>query len=160
MKQLYFVIAFIFLFVNANAQEKKDLKPYWNNGLNFSSPEKDFSVKIGGRIQYDLMFMSQDSSLNSNFDALNGTEFRRLRLYTSGTVFKSIKYKLQLDFSGNKVDIKDAYIKFTKIPWVGNFTVGNFKEPRGFEMICSSNFISFMERSLVNVYDNDRNLGI
>lgn len=145
--------------INVQSQNKALLKPSWESGLKFSSEDDHFSIKIGGRIQYDIMMISQDSSLNSHFDASNGAEFRRARLYTSGTLYNFIKYKFQVDFAGNGVAIKDAFLTFTKIPYLGNLTVGNFKEPRGFEMITSSKYISMMERSLTNVYDNDRNLG-
>jgi len=160
MKQFLF-IALIFLFTSSLfSQDKVELKPYWDNGLKLESLDKSFSVKLGGRIQYDIMFINQDDSLNNHFDAENGTEFRRARLYTSGTVYKTIKYKFQVDFAGNKVVIKDAYLKFTKIPGIGNITIGNFKEPHGFEMLTSSKYITMMERSLTNPFDNDRNLGI
>lgn len=160
MKHLYIAAIFAFLILNVQSQTKTELKPYWDNGLKFSGENKDFSVKFGGRIQYDVMMISQDSSLDSHFDASNGTEFRRARLYTSGTVYNFIKYKFQIDFAGNRVVIKDAYLSFSKIPYVGNITVGNFKEPRSFEMITSSKYITMMERALINVYDNDRNMGI
>ena len=160
MKQLLF-IALISLFTSSLfSQDKVELKPYWDNGLKFESSDKRFSVKIGGRIQYDVMFINQDDSLNNHFDAENGTEFRRARLYTSGTVYKNIKYKFQVDFAGDQVVIKDAYLRFTKIPGIGNITVGNFKEPRGFEMLTSSKYVTMMERSLTNQFDNDRNPGL
>lgn len=160
MRRFFTLIVSIFLLSNLYSQDKVTLDTYWKNGLNFESSDKSFSVKLGGRIQYDVMFINQDDSLSTNFEAENGTEFRRARLYTSGTVYKTVKYKFQIDFAGNSVVIKDAYLRFTKIPFVGNITVGNFKEPRGFEMISSSNFITMMERSLANQFDNDRNVGI
>lgn len=160
MKHFYLFLLFSFLFTSLFSQTKVALAPYWDNGLKLESSDKGFSVKIGGRIQYDIMYISQDDSLNNNFDAQNGTEFRRARLYTSGTIYKTIKYKFQIDFAGNKVVIKDAYLKFTKVPGIGNITVGNMKEPRGFEMLTSSKDITMMERSLTNQFDNDRNLGI
>lgn len=157
----FLLIAFVSFFTSSLfSQNKVELKPYWENGLKLESSDKSFTVKLGGRIQYDLMFINQDDSLNGHFDAENGTEFRRARLYTSGTVYKTIKYKFQVDFAGNQVVIKDAYLRFTKIPGVGNITLGNFKEPRGFEMLTSSKYITMMERPLANEFDNDRNLGI
>jgi len=160
MIRLFTFILLSLVVSSAFSQSKIDLKPYWNNGLYLQSSDKNFSVKFGGRIQYDVMFIKQDDSLNQHFEAANGTEFRRARLYTSGTVYGNIKYKFQIDFAANAVVIKDAYLRFTKIPGVGNITVGNFKEPRGFEMISSSNFVTFMERSLTNQFDNDRSLGL
>lgn len=159
MKQFFTLVIFTFLVSNLFSQTKVALGPYWDNGLKLESHDKNFSVKLGGRIQYDIMFINQDDSLNNHFDAENGAEFRRARLYTSGTIYKWIKYKFQVDFALNRVVIKDAYLRFTKIPWVGNFTVGNFKEPRGLEMLTSSNNITMMERSITNEFDNDRSLG-
>lgn len=160
MKRFLLIALVSFFTSSLFSQNKVELKPYWDNGLKLESSDKHFSVKFGGRIQYDIMFINQDDSLNNHFDAENGTEFRRARLYTSGTVYKTIKYKFQVDFAGNHVVIKDAYLRFTKIPWIGNLTIGNFKEPHGFEMITSSKYITMMERSLTNQFDNDRNLGI
>lgn len=160
MKQFLIVALISFFSSSLFSQDKVELIPYWDNGLKLESPDKKFSVKIGGRIQYDVMFINQDDSLNNHFDAENGTEFRRARLYTSGTVYKTIKYKFQVDFAGDVVVIKDAYLRFTKIPGIGNITVGNFKEPRGFEMLTSSKYITMMERSLTNQFDNDRNPGL
>jgi phosphate-selective porin OprO/OprP len=159
MKRIFTIVITLFVFSNLYSQEDIPLSTHWNNGLNFQTSDKSFSAKIGGRIQYDVMFIRQDDSLNNHFEAENAAEFRRARLYTSGTIYNNIKYKFQIDFAGNRVVIKDAYLRFTKIPVVGNITLGNFKEPRGFEMLTSSNYITLMERSLTNQFDNDRNLG-
>jgi len=155
----FFLIALLLGAYTANAQEKNSFTTYWDNGLKIESADKNFKIKIGGRIQYDLMFINQDDSLDRHFDAKNGTEFRRVRLYTSGTIYKNIKFKFQVDFAPSKVVLKDVYIQLTKIPVIGNFRAGHFKEPFGMEMMTTSNFISFMERSLTNQFDFDRGLG-
>ncbi len=160
MTRIFAIVALSFFFLNVYSQDKTALNAYWDNALKFEDADNNFSVKIGGRIQYDVMFISQDDSLQNHFAADNGTEFRRARFYTSGTVYKRIKYKFQIDFAGNRVVIKDAYMRYTKIPGLGNITIGNFKEPHGFEMLTSSKYISFMERSVSNQFDNDRSLGI
>jgi len=160
MTRIFTIIAFSFLFLNVYSQDKIALNAYWDNALKLEAADKSFSVKIGGRIQYDVMFIGQDDSLQNHFTAENGTELRRARLYTSGTIYKRIQYKFQIDFAGNHVVIKDAYMRYTNIPGLGNITIGNFKEPRGFEMLTSSKYISFMERSVTNQFDNDRSLGL
>ena len=141
------------------AQDTPHFKTYWKNALHVESDDGDFKIKMGGRIQYDIMFIKEDDSLHAHFDGKNGAEFRRARLYTSGTLFRFIKYKFQVDFAPAKVVIKDAYLLFTKIPIVGNFQAGNFKQPFGMEMITSSKYITNMERPLVNQFDHDRDLG-
>ncbi|OFY48849.1 MAG: hypothetical protein A2W85_14340 [Bacteroidetes bacterium GWF2_41_31] len=137
-------------------------EPYtvkWDNALKIESADKQFQIKIGGRIQYDVMFIHQDDSLDQHFDANNGTEFRRIRLYTSGKFFNNIEYKFQLDFANGNAAPKDIYIRFTKIPGIGNFQVGNFKEPLGFEMLTSSNNKNYIGRSLTNAFTPERSLG-
>ena len=158
MKKLLLVIL-LSSFLYTTAQDKNSFTTYWKDGLRIESANKDFKIKMGGRIQYDVMFISQNDSLNAHFDAENGTEFRRARLYTSGTIYSNIKFKFQVDFAPGKVILKDVYIQLTKIPVVGNLRVGHMKEPFGMEMLTSSNFITFMERSLTNQFDFDRSLG-
>jgi len=152
---LFFMVPFL-----SFSQTDDSYKVYWKNGLHVESPDKNFKISMGGRIQYDVMMIQQDDTLNSYFKGLNGSEFRRARLYTKGTVYKNIKFKFQVDFAPGKVVIKDAYLQLVKIPWVSNIRIGHFKEPFGMEMITSSNFITMMERPLANQFDFDRALGI
>lgn len=160
MKKILLLFCFLISVLIVDAQDKNSFNTYWNNGLRVESSDGDFKIKMGGRIQYDIMFINQDDSLNAHYEAENGSEFRRARLYTSGTLFGNIKFKFQVDFAPAKVVIKDAYITITKIPVVGNFRVGNFKQPFGLEMLTSSKYITQMERPLANQFDHDRDLGV
>ena len=160
MRKLYFIIALIFVSSQLFSQTDKDFKVYWDNGLKIDSRKGNTKIKMGGRIQYDIMWIQEDDSLKKHFDAQNGAEFRRARIYTSGTIYNNIKFKFQVDFAGGIVVIKDAYIQLTKIPAVGNIRVGNFKEPFGLNMLTSSKYITEMERPTANAFDNDRNLGL
>ena len=159
MKKLSLLITLLFPFLLINAQDKQHFTAYWHNALHVESDDGDFKIKMGGRIQYDVMFIREDDSLKAHFDAQNGAEFRRARLYTSGTLFGNFKFKFQVDFAPAKVVIKDAYLMLTKIPVVGNFQAGNFKQPFSMEMHTSSKYITNMERPLVNQFDHDRDLG-
>ncbi len=154
------LLFFLASFLTVSAQDKNSFTTYWNNGLKVESADQNFKIKLGGRIQYDVMFINQDDSLDAHFDAENGTEFRRARLYTSGTIYKNIKFKFQVDFALGKVVLKDVYIQLNKIPVAGSIRIGHFKEPFGLEMITSSKYITMMERSLSNQLDFDRSLGI
>jgi len=160
MKRFLILFFLTIGFLSGNAQDKNKFTTYWDNGLRIDSDDGDFKIKMGGRIQYDIMFIEQDDSLNANYTAENGAEFRRARLYTSGTLFNNIKFKLQVDFAPAKVVLKDAYLTFTKIPVIGNIQAGNFKQPFGLEMISSSKYITHMERPLTNQFDHDRDLGM
>lgn len=141
------------------SQNLKDFNIRWDNGLRITSTDGSTKIKIGGRVQYDVMWIQQDDSLNKHFDANNGAEIRRARFYISGQVYNNIKFKFQMDFAGDQAVIKDAYIRLTKIPVVGNLQVGNFKDPFGLVFLTSSKYLTEMERPLGNVFDNDRDLG-
>jgi len=142
------------------SQSEYDFSTDWNHYLKFESADKAFQIKMGGRIHFDMMFIGQEDSLSNHFLAENGAEFRRVRLFTAGKLYQNVEFKVQLDFAKGVVVLKDVYLRVTKLPVVGNFQVGNFKEPMGFEMITSSNNITEMERSLTDALTPDRNLGL
>ncbi len=159
MKKTVFLFVILIACNQLFSQDKKDFNVYWNNALKVESHDGKNKISIGGRIQYDVMWISQDDSLNSHFDAHNGAEIRRARFYTSGLIYNNIKFKFQMDFAGGKAAIKDAYIRLIKIPVVGNIQVGNFKEPFGLSVLTSSKYLTEMERSVGNVFDNGRSMG-
>ncbi len=133
---------------------------FWDKGLRFKSENGNFELKVGGRIMNDWGWFSEDNDVKRAIgDRVDGTEFRRARIYTSGTIYKNIGFKAQYDFEGGDVDFKDVYIELNKIPYVGHFRVGHFKEPFSLEELTSSKYITFMERSLNNVFAPARNTG-
>ncbi len=134
---------------------------YWDNGLRFKSEDDNFKFKLGGRIMNDWGWFDEDNDiLRSIGDQVDGTEFRRARLYISGEIYNNIGFKAQYDFaSSGRPDFKDVYMELKKIPVLGNFRVGHFKEPFSLEELTSSKYITFMERSLNNVFAPSRNTG-
>ncbi len=142
--------------------DESTLRPYWKDGLNFDSKDERFKLKIGGRIQSDFAYFCEDGdterAIGEDFE--DGTEFRRARLYVSGTIYDDIEFKAQYDFAGGDADFKDVYMGHKKVPYVGNIRVGHFKEPFSLEELTSSNYITFMERSLVNTFVPSRNVGV
>ncbi|MFQ5590908.1 MAG: OprO/OprP family phosphate-selective porin, partial [Phycisphaerae bacterium] len=142
--------------------ESSTLRPYWRDGLRFDSNDGVIKLSIGGRIQNDYAYFAEDGDIErragEDFD--DGTEFRRARLYFSGTIYDNIEFKTQYDFAGGDADFKDVYIGLKNLPYVGNVRVGQFKEPFSLEELTSSNYITFMERSLVNTFAPARNVGV
>jgi len=144
----------------------KQENPYtaeWRNGFKFQNTDKTFKLKFGGRIMFDSGFFSlDDEAIDNGYELLNknGHEIRRGRIFTSGTIYSNIDFKLQIEFAGNKVAIKDAFITIKNIPYVGNFIVGRFIEPFRLEAITSSKYITFMERGLPISFFPDRNTGV
>jgi len=118
---------------------------------NAQTNEKE--VKFGGRIMYDMAAWGTEE-----FE-YTGTEFRRVRLYSSGKMYGTVKYKLQLDFSGGKISFKDVWMELNKLPIKGNIRIGHFKEPLRLEVLTSSKYITFMERGLPIAMSPERNTG-
>ncbi len=138
------------------------LRPYWKDGLRFDSLDGSFKLKIGGRIQHDWAYLTEDDRLEQTIgsNVEDGNEFRRARLYVSGTIYDNIEFKAQYDFAGGDADFKDVYMGLKKVPVVGGVRVGHFKEPFSIEELTSSKYLTLMERSLVNTFAPGRNAGI
>jgi phosphate-selective porin OprO/OprP len=139
-----------------------DFRVFWKEGLRLETPNKDFTMKVGGRIMNDWGWISEDDGIKADADIgdqEDGVEFRRARLYISGLIYGNIEYKLQFDFAGGDADLKDAYIA-TRLP-IGKIKVGHFKEPFGLEELTSSKYITFLERSLpTEAFSPSRNAGV
>ena len=145
----------------ANAGLVSPFYVYWDSGLRIRSEDNNFKLKIGGRIMNDWGWFDEESEVNNTIgDQVDGTEFRRARLYMAGTIYGNINFKAQYDFaSGGRPDFKDVWLELAHIPYVGHFRVGHFKEPFSLENLTSSKYITFMERSLNNVFAPSRNTG-
>lgn len=142
----------------AESHEKKEDEwvAKWSNGHKIEKG-KQFKLKFGGRIQADYQFASGDDALGAgNFE--DGFEFRRARLFFSGTIYDKVEFKAQYDFTGQDVDMKDVWIGL-KQSW-GKVKFGHFKEPFSLEELTSSKYLAFLERSLPNAFAPGRNSGI
>ncbi|MGD2074678.1 MAG: OprO/OprP family phosphate-selective porin [Gammaproteobacteria bacterium] len=124
--------------------------------IKVSSDDGKFETTLGGRVQVDGAWYSED---NVDLDGENGTEFRRARLFVKGTMYDVWDFKGQYDFAGNEAEIKDAYIRYTGFPF--KVTVGQFKQPFGLEELTSSKYITFMERALpTEAFATSRRIGL
>ena len=161
-----------------NAAAAADAKPAWktgwNNGIEWASEDKQFKVHIGGRTQFDTIWVGQEDHALDGAGGISGSKaqdafaFRRARLRADGTIYETIDYVAEFDFvNSGSVDpnasgspgantVKntinfpaptDLYFKFKEVPWVGNVIVGLYKDPFGFEHLTSSRYLNFMERS-------------
>lgn len=155
---------------------KKDSKPdpnvlkaIWKHQLNFESPEKNFTVHIGGRTQVETIWLDatpQAIGTGNGFGAQNAVDFRRARLRADGTIYKTIDYVMEYDLvnsvndnaglagqpanATNVINVPaptDLWWQFREVPIVQNVKVGLQKEPIGLEHLTSSRYLDFMERS-------------
>ncbi len=135
----------------APAQQGKDLRVYWDNGLRMESQDGQFRLKVGGRIMFDAAHIDGPEYWGyggPSIDENDGTEFRRLRVRLSGDVYQDYIYRLEVDFADNDAEIIDAYVGVKGVPYVGTVQAGQFSEPLGLEALTSSSYITFMERSM------------
>lgn len=135
----------------ANAQ---DLNVAWKGAPEISSSDGNFKMKIGGRLFTDWATVSDNGG-----KAVDATEFRAARLAIEGVVMKDVKYKLELDFAGNKSNITDATVEWALKPV--SVIVGQLKTPTSLEEQTSSRYVTFLERgSFTDAFSFSRQIGI
>ncbi len=138
-----------------------DLK--WNHGLEATTKNKDFRVHVGGRTQYDFTAFDAGQAVQygaggvgSLQDSINP---RRARLRIDGTFWEVVDFVAEYDFVNDIASpvtfdrvvpfpaVTEAHVTLTKLPMLGNFRIGNFKDPISFEHLSSSRWLNFLERS-------------
>ena len=129
-----------------------------------------WSGKVGGRIMWDYVnFLDVDNAIGvDNFS--DYWEFRRVRIFLSGTGYGVYEYKLQLDFEpegedtddkDSGVSFKDLYVGMTDVCFFQHIRFGHQYERVGLETMTSSKYITFMERYAGNkVFNAERNVGL
>ena len=126
--------------------------PMWTNAA-----EK----KMGGRMMVDWLASASGADVEARFGTLEtGTEFRRARMFMEGELTGDVHYKIQMEFAGARITLKDVYIGLETVPGLGRLRVGHQKEPFSLEELTSSKYITFMERALPNVFAPSRNTGL
>lgn len=85
--------------------------------------DRPVTATLGGRLHLDFATFDNDNRGTPNKD---DTEIRRAWVDVSGKFFV-VDYKLEADFSGDRVEAKDVYLarSFGK---AGKLTVGQFKQ--------------------------------
>ncbi len=146
----------------------KVFKAKWKDGLSFETPDKKYTMKIGGRIHLDTMLVDDDDVENivGVGDIDDQTYFRRLRLYVSGDIATHVDYKIQIDFADpSDAQLRDAYVTLKNLKdclgcWVPDIRAGHQHEPIGLESLSSSNHNAFIERSLTTALHPERQIGL
>jgi phosphate-selective porin OprO/OprP len=145
--------------------QKLKLEATRDHGFLAHTADDQFRIHIGGRVEYDNSWYSQDPKLllgSSNTTHFNdGTLFRRARLGADGLLWGWIEFVTEVNFANiqdvsnvenqdvqvGSVGLSDFYLTFQQLPVVGNVRAGHFKAPVGLERLSSANFLSYMERS-------------
>ena len=119
------------------------------------------TFELRGRIEADAVMVAQSVSSQALVgDIQNGYGFRRARIGAQGNVGTSARWVAEIDFANGNFRPRDLFVGLTALPGVREVRVGYFREPFSLEGSTSSRFITFMERSPLNVLDPARNWGV
>ena len=125
--------------------------------LEFEDDEHKF--RIGGRAQHDFTLVGNDGDGN-----VGGSEqqFRRARIYLSGTAWEHWDWKFQFDLEDaddNSMSIEDAFIKYRG--WgPAAVTIGQRKAPFSLSLLTSSKYMTFVERAAPTGLFTSESIGI
>ncbi len=134
----------------------------FSDGLKISNGDKSITAQFGTMLQLDAASYHSDIADKANQDLANsGSEFRRIRLYMSGTLQGHWDYRTEIDFA-NGAQLTDGYVTYKGLFAVEplQLTVGHFKIPFSQESLMGDKGLTFMERSLPNAFLNARAPGV
>ncbi len=143
---------------------KKSLKGYAKTGHGGST------MKVGGRVHADIWGFPGDSPGVNAFESGDPTispqdriGFRRVRFGVKGDLWKTMLYKIEIEFAGgNKTEFRDAYFGWKDLPFLQTVLIGNQKRPYGLDHLNSSRFNVFLERPYVieSINQDARRFGV
>ncbi len=137
----------------------------FQNGLFLwlDTPNKDFTMHLGGWMQFDNVFWDQSPLLKSAYltgspakqvpagttqgvasgdnlggigDMQNGDYFRRIRPFAEGTFWETGEYRLIIALENNQYNtagLDEFWVGETQIPVIGTLRAGHVKTPMGLE---------------------------
>lgn len=135
---------------------------YYGDGFRMDSSKGRLKIKIGGEARLDGGYIAANDTLQETFSDLQGWkgDFRELKLRLSGTFLEDWKFRFDMDFA-NIRQIKDIWISYGKIPFLGVALLGHAKVPFSLEGYMSNADRTFMETALpVEAIFPGRNIGI
>ncbi len=121
-------------------------------------------IELHGRVHFDLRGYEAGSRNLPVAPAVVGTDettkflVRRARIQMDATFYKHLNFKLEGDFGSGASVLTDGYVELRYWPEL-RVRGGQFKVPFSFEELTSSNFIDFVERSVVNNLVPARDVG-
>lgn len=116
-------------------------------GLRVESADGEFEFAFGGRLQWDFGGFTGGATRLGD-----GTELRRGRIKSYGTVWRSWDFKLEVNFDPNgEVSVTDGWIRYSG--WKPfTVTAGHQKVPFSQQSMTSSNWQVFQERALLDAF--------
>ncbi|MBX7166185.1 MAG: hypothetical protein K1X74_07535 [Pirellulales bacterium] len=119
------------------------------------------SIQVRGRVEAEAVMAAQSAESKAILgDLQNGYGFRRVRLGAQGEITDSTSWVSEVELAGGTVRLRDVFVGFDAIPGFSQIRIGHFREPYSLEGMTSSNFMTFLERSPINVLSPARNWGV
>ncbi|MBK5539688.1 porin [Pseudomonas sp. TH05] len=119
-------------------------------GLEVATTDKEFSFKLGGRLQAD--YSQFDGVYTKNGDTADAAYFRRAFLELSGVLYTDWAYTINYDFSHNTGDSDNGYFDEASLAYNGfkpvSIKVGRFDPDFGLEKATSSKWVTAPERNI------------
>ena len=92
------------------------------------------SIKPRGRIFMDYLAFDQDEAHEAIVgDEQNTVSFDTVRLGFEGDVWEFMSYTVEMEFEGNEVDFKDAFIMQKELAYIDTVRVGHQRENFGLD---------------------------
>lgn len=135
----------------ASQQQLNGLEQRFEEFRQSLSKTKYPNVEVHGVFQADSGWFHQDAnSFATVGDIQDGADFRRARLSANGGIVENVNYFFQMDFAfPGRPTFTDVWFEVTKVPWLGNVRVGQWKQPFSLEVVSSFRYTTFPERSLL-----------
>lgn len=146
----------------AAAPAPTPLAATWDNQMTFTSPDKDFRVRLGGRFQFQSVYFQQADRLQGKapgnggipaskagegvgaFD--DGSFFRRVRVRADGTAYGNVEFVSEVNFEQlNYITYDHMWAGLKDVPYLGTVRVGQHKVPQGLEMMASDYHLTFLQ---------------
>jgi phosphate-selective porin OprO/OprP len=141
--------------LQAKLDKATDVEVQVKGGIKVKSKDGSFSTKLGGRLQMDAAYVSEDGPKQGD-----GTDIRRARFSLSGKMYNDWGFKLENDFTKSGLaGITDAYISYSGIE-NNKIQVGHFRDTVILQELNSDNDTQFMERALLSAFGQGRHMGI
>lgn len=141
------------------SRPQEALDGIWKGGLRFTSEDKRFDLRVGGRAVLDWFATREDDEVRARIGRLEeGVEWRSARLGMEGTIYENTFFKAEYDFAPNSPEWRDVFFGYKGLPVEWRF--GHLKEPFSLEELTPVPFMTFMERGLPNALVPSRNMGL
>ena len=153
-------------FAGTVSTDGADLVIKTKGGLEVATTDKEFSFKLGGKLQWDatnfdgLMAGRQTDPFDDTFN----TFIRRGEIGLEGVAYKDWGWGVRLSYDGYEggTDVDRAYITYTGFD-IADITVGRFGVDYGLETTTSSSCITAIERPFMYDFlngDEDASFGV